>query len=468
MSSEHIAASAPSVSGRETAIGDRFWHHEDWLAVIFGLGIVALAYGLFVGGSSLAWLAVTPAKWATLDQLAAHFTGNWGRYVAQFLVWLAVVGTALRALGFAARDTVPAFAFVYAASLVIFTLGQWASAITYNLEPPLIALFVGLAIANFGLLPRRLDAGFRVEFYVKLGIILLGATLPFTLLVWGGPIALAQASIVSVATFLVIYWVGRALGLDRRFAATLGAGGAICGVSAAIAIAGAVGARKQDAPVAIAIVVLWAIATLVVLPFAAAALHLPAGVGGAWIGTSEFADAAGIAAAQTYGDIAAHVPGAPAGTADQSVTAYTLIKVVGRDTWIGIWAVVLSLIAVTRWNDGPTTNRPHLSEIWTRFPKFVLGFVVASGFITAVTVAFGHDAFAGKVTPALIAPIKSLRIWAFTFTFLSIGLTTRFRDLAGVGLRPFAAFTAGVAVNLVIGFVLSTIVFASYWTSIGR
>ena len=376
-----------------------------------------------------------------------------------------MIGTALRALGFAARDTVPAFAFVYAASLVIFTLGQWASAITYNLEPPLIALFVGLVIANFGLLPRRLDAGFRVEFYVKLGIILLGATLPFTLLVWGGPIALAQASIVSIATFLVIYWVARALGLDRRFAATLGAGGAICGVSAAIAVAGAVGARKQDAPVAIAIVVLWAIVTLIVLPFVAAALHLPAGVGGAWIGTSEFADAAGIAAAQTYGDIAAH---AANGTADQSVAAYTLIKVIGRDTWIGIWAVVLSLIAVTRWNDGPTTNRPRLSEIWSRFPKFVLGFVVASAFITVVTIAFGHDAFASKVTPELIAPIKSLRIWAFTFTFLSIGLTTRFRDLAGVGVRPFAAFTAGVAVNLVIGFVLSTIVFASYWTSIGR
>jgi uncharacterized membrane protein YadS len=236
-------------------------------------------------------------------------------------------------------------------------------------------------------------------------------------------------------------------------------------VSAAIAIAGAVGARKQDAPVAIAIVVLWAIVTLIVLPFAAAALHLPAGVGGAWIGTSEFADAAGIAAAQTYGDIAAH---AANGTADQSVAAYTLIKVIGRDTWIGIWAVVLSLIAVTRWNDGPVRNRPHLSEIWHRFPKFVLGFVVASAFITIVTIAVGHDAFAGKVTPDLITPIKSLRIWAFTFTFLSIGLTTRFRELAGVGFKPFAAFTAGVAVNLAIGFVLSTIVFASYWTSIGK
>src|SRR5947208_7040515 len=117
-------------------------------------------------------------------------------------------------------------------------------------------------------------------------------------MVWAGPVAILQASIVSVVTFAVIYWVGTRLGLDRRFAATLGAGGAVCGVSAAIAIAGAVGARKEDAPIAITTVVLWAIVMIFALPFAARSLGLSAGVAGAWIGTSEFADAAGFAAAQ--------------------------------------------------------------------------------------------------------------------------------------------------------------------------
>lgn len=465
MSSTDISSSRITADGSE-AIARRFWQQEDWLAVIFGLGLVAVAYIFFISGASLAWIAVTPAKWVTADQLAADFAANWTRYVAQFVLWLLVVGLALRALGLRLSAILPAFLFVYVVSIVIFALGQWASAIRYNLEPPLVALALGLLIANLGLLPRSLDAGFRVEFYVKLGIILLGATLPFTLLVWGGPIAFIQASIVSIVTFLVIFWAARALGLDRRFAATLGAGGAICGVSAAIAIAGAVGAKRQDAPVAIAIVIFWAIIALLVLPFIAAALNLPAGVGGAWIGTSEFADAAGIAAAQAYGDIAAHVSGAAANASDQSVAAYTLIKVIGRDTWIGIWAVVLSIIAVTYWTDGPVQNRAKSSEIWRRFPKFVLGFIIASAFITVVTLVTGHGAFKSQVTPNLIAPIKNLRIWAFTFTFLSIGLTTRFRDLAGVGPRPFAAFTAGVVVNLVIGFVLSAFIFAGYWSSI--
>ena len=275
------------------------WRKEDWWAIWLGLGIVVVAYALFANGSSIRWLAVTPAKWSNPAQLGAHFAANAVRYLAQFLVWLAVFSAALTALGHKVRDFVPAFVLVYALSVAIFALGQWDQANTYNLEPPLVALLIGLALSNLVGLPRWLDAGFRVEFYIKTGIVLLGATLPFTLIVWAGPAAILQASIVSVVTFLVINWVSLRLGLDRRLAATLGAGGAVCGVSAAIAVAAAVGAKKEDASIAITTVIIWAIAMIFVLPFAAAALHLPAGVGGAWIGTSEFADAAGFAAAQT-------------------------------------------------------------------------------------------------------------------------------------------------------------------------
>ena len=84
----------------------------------------------------------------------------------------------------------------------------WEKAQYYNLEPPLVALVLGLLISNAVGLPRWLDAGFRVEFYVKTGIVLLGATLPFTLILWAGPVAILQASIVSIATFLVIFFVG--------------------------------------------------------------------------------------------------------------------------------------------------------------------------------------------------------------------------------------------------------------------
>ena len=311
-----------------------------------------------------------------------------------------------------------------------------------------------------------LDAGFRVEFYVKTGIVLLGATLPFTLIVWAGPVAILQASIVSVITFAVIYWVGVKIGLDKRLAATLGAGGAVCGVSAAIAIAGAVGAKKDAAPIAITTVIIWAIAMIFVLPFVAEYLHLPAGVGGAWIGTSEFADAAGFAAAQTYGHIAAS--GAVAGTNEQSMFAYTLIKVVGRDVWIGIWAFVLAIIATTQWERTETGRKPEAAEIWWRFPKFVIGFLVASLVVTVVTSGYSLADFNKSVVPTLVGPIKDLRTWAFIFCFLSIGLTTRFGELASAGKKPFLAFSAGAIVNVIVGFVLSAIVFAAHWENLAR
>ncbi|HKM88634.1 MAG TPA: putative sulfate exporter family transporter [Xanthobacteraceae bacterium] len=442
------------------------WLKEDWWAIWLGLGIVIVAYALFANGSSIRWLAVTPTKWSDFAQLGAHFSTNYVRYIAQFLVWLAVFTAALTALGHKVKDFVPSFVLVYALSVSIFALGQWDKASTYNLEPPLVALLIGLLLSNLIGLPRWLDAGFRVEFYIKTGIVLLGATLPFTLIVWAGPAAILQASIVSVVTFGVIYWVSLRLGLDRRLAATLGAGGAVCGVSAAIAIAGAVGAKREDAPIAITTVIIWAIAMIFVLPFVAAAFHLPAGVGGAWIGTSEFADAAGFAAAQTYGHLADN--GVVAGTGDQAIFAYTLIKVVGRDVWIGIWAFVLAIVATTQWERTEAGRKPEAAEIWWRFPKFVIGFLVASLIVTLVTTGYSLGDYNRTVVPSLVGPIKDLRSWAFIFCFLSIGLTTRFRDLATAGTRPFLAFSAGAVVNIIVGFVLSAIVFASHWENLAR
>ena len=451
-------------AARRSSGWSELWLKEDWWAIWLGLGIVVAGLVLFAYGGSWRWVAVVPPKWTSFAQLGTHFADNWLRYVVQFLLWSAAFSVALSALGLKAREFLPAFAFVYLLSIAVIVLGQWDRANYYNLEPPLVALVLGLVIANVVGLPRWLDAGFRVEFYIKTGIVLLGATLPFTLIVWAGPIAIFQASIVSIATFGVIYWVGVKLGLDRRLAATLGAGGAVCGVSASIAIAGAVGAKKDDAPIAITLVILWAIVMIFVLPFISQALHLPTGVAGAWIGTSEFADAAGFAAAQTYGGFAGQ--NGIAGNADQSVFAFTLMKVVGRDVWIGIWAFVLAIVASTRWDKGAFGRKARAAEIWWRFPKFVIGFLVASLLVTAVTSGYSLADFNKVVNPGLVAPIKDLRTWAFIFCFLSIGLTTRFRELAKAGRKPFYAFSSGVVVNVLLGFLLSAWIFAAHWSNL--
>lgn len=446
------------------------WLKEDWWAVWIGLAFVIVSYFLFTKGSSLSWIAVAPGKWSTLPQLGSQLLQNATRYGAEFLLFLVLLGGAAKILGHKLREFFPSFLLVYLLSLAVFAAGSWDQASRYSIEPPLLALLIGLFLSNVARLPKWLDAGFRVEFYVKIGIVLLGAGLPFTLILWAGPTALLQASIVSLATFFTIYLVGRKLGIDRRLAAILGAGGAVCGVSAAIAVSGAVRAKKEQPPVAITLVVLWAIVLIFALPFVAKALHLPTGTAGAWIGTSEFADAAGFAAVQSYGNLVAQAGPASGitGTPEQAVQAYTLIKVIGRDVWIGIWALVLSIVSITLWEHDESGRRPEVAQIWWRFPKFVIGFLIASLIITFAAKGFSLGDFNKTLKPALVAPLVSLRTWAFTFSFLSIGLTTRFRDLAPAGGKPFWAFTAGVVVNLILGFLLSVSLFGDYWAKLGH
>jgi uncharacterized integral membrane protein (TIGR00698 family) len=446
--------------------GDLF-RKEDWWAVWIGLALIGVAALLFAGGSSIKWIAVAPQKWSHLADVSAQLKLHGAQYAALFVLWAVAFGVGAAALKIKITQFLPAFLVVYVAAGAIYFLGLWDQAAHYNLEPPLVALGLGLLIANTVGVPRWIDPGLRVEFYIKTGIVLLGASLPLTLLAWAGPVAMVQAAIVSLSTFGVIYFTAVRLGLDRRLAATLGTGGAVCGVSGAIAVGGAVGARKQEVSVAISLVVVWAIAMIFILPLVARALSLSTGVAGAWIGTSEFADAAGLAAAQTYGGYAGNVPGI-SGNPDAAVSAFTLMKVIGRDVWIGVWAFVLSLIATTRWERTGIQGKSSAMEIWNRFPKFVLGFLVASAVVTLISRSFDYAAYKKEVLPALVGPLQAFRTWAFTFAFLSIGLTTRIREFASIGARPFYAFSIGVLVNVVLGFVLSTQVFSEFWNRLGQ
>jgi len=436
------------------------WKKEDWWAVWLGLGTVLVAIAFFLSGSTLAPIAVSPPRdWTAFSAIAEHFAGAWPWYLMLYGVLVTLFTASTSVMGHSAKRYLPGFTLIYVVSAVILAVSQSRFFHTYSLEAPLVALILGLLVGNVARLPGWLDDSLRTEYYIKTGIVLLGATLPLTAIMTAGPVAFLQATIVSISTWLIMYFAAtRLFGLDRRFSAVLGAGGAVCGVSASIAVGGAVDADKEHVAISISIVSLWALVMIFFLPLASKALGLAPGVAGAWIGTSEFADAAGYAAAQT---IASNT-----GT-EAAIQTFTLMKVLGRDIWIGIWAFVLAIVAATRWErpgrDGERTVGAGV--IWARFPKFVIGFILAS-IVMSVLVASTSGALAADITPKLITPIKTLRTWTFVFTFLCIGLTTRFRELAKFGMPPFWAFTIGVAVNVPLGYFLSTVVFRSYWMAV--
>jgi uncharacterized integral membrane protein (TIGR00698 family) len=436
------------------------WKKEDWWAVWLGLGIIACALVFFLAGGTLRPLAVSPPNdWTIFSSVTNHFAERWSWYLLLYLVFGAIFTASTSVMGHKVKHYVPGFTLIYLVSVLILVVSRSQFFHQHSLEAPLVALVLGLLVGNFGKLPGWLDSSLRTEYYIKTGIVLLGATLPLTLIITAGPIAFLQATIVSLCTWLVMFFVAtRVFGLDKRFGAVLGAGGAVCGVSASIAVGGAVKADKEHVAIGISIVSLWALVMIFVLPLASRMLDLHPGVAGAWIGTSEFADAAGYAAAQTI---------ASASGNDAAIQTFTLMKVIGRDIWIGIWAFVLSIVSVTYWerSTNPASRTVGAGVIWARFPKFVIGFFLAS-IIMSIVVAGSAADYTTELQPMLIAPIKTLRTWTFVFTFLCIGLTTRFRELAKFGMPPFWAFTIGVAINVPLGYFLSSVVFRDYWMAV--
>ena len=468
--------SAPTAASGQGILGS-----EDWWAVFIGLGIVAFGVVLWLAGSSLNLFAAKIPGWASWDFLlnggdvtkngvTTHASGLVGRIpniVALFLLFAVVFAIAAHFLKLKVGAYVGGFLVLFLLSFVVNVFSSSKFANSYNLEAPLVALAVGLVIGNAVNVERFFGGALRTELYVKVGIVLLGATLPFTTIVKAGPTAFLHATFIAVITFLTIYFVGtKVFKLDKRFSATLGAGGSICGVSAGIAVGSAVKARKEQVSAVISIVVVWAVIAIFLLTALSKVLGLPDGVAGAWVGTSEFADAAGITAASSFGD--------------QGIAAFTLVKVVGRDIFIGVWSLVLAFIAITYWDRQDriaeakaagkdvselSKERVDVAQIWHRFPKFVLGFFVASIALTIIISAAGSAASTG-ITNDLITPIKELRTWAFTFTFLSIGLTTRFKELSNLGWKPIATFSIGAVINISLGYVLSAVILHDFWAAI--
>ncbi|MCL4531830.1 MAG: YeiH family protein [Actinobacteria bacterium] len=413
---------------------------EDWWSVYLGLGLLVITVVAFAMGSPLNMLKVAvPIQWPKGD-LMAHFAANIGAYLSMYVLLAVLTGFAVAVMGGKVGQYLLSFTVLFVAALVILTLGSEDTSKVYGLEYPFWALVVGLIIGNLWEMPSwfRAAAG-RTEFYIKTSIVLLGVNLPFTTVVSGGGWGFLEAITIVGIGFIVAFIVAKRLGFDNPFASILGAGGSVCGISAAIAVGGSVKANSKHIGYICSLVMVYALVLIFLMPFIARTLHLTDAVAGAWIGGSELADAAGLAAAAMVSDKAAQ--------------AFTLVKL-NRDVMIGVLAFILAVLSVTQWEKKEGQPLPSPMIIWDRFPKFVIAFLLASFLSTMWNVQYGKD-----FAPAVTANLNNVRTWLFTLAFLCIGCNTKIEDIRSMGWRPITAFTVVVVVNLVVGFIMANLLF---------
>ncbi len=302
-------------------------------------------------------------------------------------------------------------------------------------EYPLTAALVGL-LANVLLRATKTHAAvkpaIKTEFFLKVGLVLLGARVSIGQILSKGGTGLIQAVIMTTSVFFFTWWLGGKLKLDQKLKAVMAAAVSICGVSAAIAAAGAVLAKKEEITYITALVILTALPMMILMPLAADALGLPEVVAGAWFGGNIDTTAAVVGAGTMYGAEAQEVA--------------SLVKM-AQNTFIGVAAFLLALYFVVKVERKPE-ERPSPAIIWQRFPKFVLGFVLTS--ILASLGWLNKDA---------VEALNTLSKWAFTLAFVSIGLELSVKDLGKMGWPPVLVFLGATVFNTILALCVAWVIF---------
>ncbi len=306
----------------------------------------------------------------------------------------------------------------------------------YGLEYVLWCLFLGLFISNIVGVPAWLLPAVRTEFYIKTGLVILGSRVLFGEIVQAGAYGIIQAILVVAVIWYACFWLCRKLQVDDEFAAMLSSAVAICGVSAAIATSGAVKGDPKKLSYVTSIVLVCAVPMLVLQPMIAKWVGMPDAVAGAWLGGT----------LDTSGSVVA----AGALISETAMKVGVIVKM-SQNVLIGVAAFILSVVWTFK-GTAPGAEKPTLMEIWYRFPKFVLGFLVSS------------VVFSFLVSPQTISAVKGslngLTVFWFALAFTSIGLETRFMDLATMGGgRPAVAFFVAQGLNVIWTLILAYLLF---------
>jgi uncharacterized membrane protein YadS len=402
---------------------------------------VAVAVPLLVAVLS-GWQVRLPAlTWSTTADLGGVFApANLSAMLSTtaVLVALAVVAIA-PAAGWRVASLLAGCVIVFALAWLAQILAANTRAKAYGIEYVIFALALGLLWRQALPVPKWLLAAVRTEFFIKVGIVILGAGILFPELWRAGLPGLVQAALVIPVVWQAAFRIARRFRVDDEFAVMISSAVSICGVSAAIATCGAIQGDRRKLSYVTSLVLVCAVPMMLLMPWAARGLGLGEAVAGAWLGGTLDTTGSVLAATEMLGETASKTG--------------AVVKL-SQNVFIGIAALAISLwwTARERGERPAGAAVPRLRLLWERFPKFVLGFLAASLVFSFI--------LSPELVKASDKPLKGLReIW-FSAAFVSIGLETHLGELLSLGGgRPAMAFIAGQAVNIAWTLVLAIALF---------
>ena len=391
------------------------WKKEDWLAVWLGFAVIIIACAAVLT-KAFDFSALKFSTWS----LGEAQTASLGSQIATWAFWrkllltLAVVGgiftIGVKLSGESIRKFVPAFIALFVVALVVRLISAEYTLNRY-LEWAFWALLVGLLIANTVGVPAWLRPAIRTEFYIKTGLVIMGFSVLFSNIAKFGLYGLGIAWIVTPIVIIFMWWLGtRVFKINNKpLVITLASATSVCGTSAAIATGAAAGAKKNDLSIAVSISIIFTILMMVFEPMIIRACNMSPIMGGSLIGGTVDSTGAVVVAGTALGP--------------EAQQAAVLVKSI-QNILIGFIAFAVALF-FAKYVDNSGNASVGAGEIWTRFPKFIIGFFAASMIASfLIQPVFGSDSV-GAINKVL----DQYKNWCFVLAFCSIGLDTNFKEI---------------------------------------
>jgi len=411
----------------------KFTIHEDWTVVILGFLIIGISLFIFLPEVPVfKWTNGTDLIFDVFEIKNIKIIG----FQFFYFIVIGVIGTFL--VGKSVKNFIFGFPVVYVLTILALIIAGNTEVKALNLEAVIFSLAIGLIIGNFFKLPQWFRSALSTELFVKIGLVLLGTSVIFSDILKAGSLGLIQALVVVLSVWYFAFWLCRKLKVDDELTMMISSAVSICGVSAAIATSGAIKGDSKKLSYVISMVLVTAIPMMIFMPIIASHFNFPEEVTGAWLGGSIDTSGAVVASGTLVGETALKIS--------------TIVKF-SQNVLLGLAAFAISVYwTYTHNQSSEVQSKPTLRIIWERFPKFVIGFIVAS-------IVFSFFV-APETRDELKESLKNLQGLWFALAFTSIGLETNFKDLLQHNSRkPLIAFLTAQFFNIFITLIIAFLLF---------